>query len=106
MAAFQKRIEYKDGDVYEGEWTSKGKREGIGRLEMTTGDIFCGEFVNGFFHGLGVLSLANGSKYEGSFELGRYHGFGIYSMADKTKYEVKRTIASSLSTQYVSLSIY
>ena len=88
MAAFNKRIEYSEGDVYEGEWTSQGKREGIGRLKMTAGDAFCGEFVNGFFNGLGVLSLANGSKYEGSFELGKYHGYGIYSMTDKTKYEV------------------
>ena len=88
MATVHKRVEYSEGDIYEGEWTSQGKRQGVGRLKMACGDTYCGEFLNGFFHGLGVLSLANGSKYEGSFELGRYQGYGIYSLADKTKYEV------------------
>ena len=86
--ATQKRIEYSGGDVYEGEWSSQGKRQGLGRLKTANGDTYCGEFVNGFFHGLGVLSMANGSKYEGTFELGKYQGFGIFSTSDKTKYEV------------------
>ena len=89
MAAVQKRIRYSEGDVYEGQWSSEGKREGKGKLQMSTGDHYSGEFMNGFFHGLGVLVHSDGGKYEGSFELGRYHGHGIYTHSDRTKYEVK-----------------
>ena len=86
--SIRKRVEYKEGDVYEGEWTTQGKRQGIGRLKMASGNVYSGEFVNGFFHGLGVLTLVNGSKYEGCFEIGKYQGHGIYSMPDRTKFEV------------------
>lgn len=89
MDPIHKRIRYSEGDVYEGQWSSEGKREGKGKLQMATGDHYSGEFTNGFFHGLGVLVHADGSKYEGSFELGRYHGYGIYTNSDKTKYEVR-----------------
>lgn len=95
MATITKRVEYSDGDVYEGEWTAQGKREGVGQLKLVNGDSYCGEFINGFFHGLGVLTLANGSKYEGMFEHGRYHGHGIYSLTDKTKYEVNVYITNT-----------
>ena len=88
MAVVQKRIEYSGGDVYEGQWSAEGKRQGRGRLKLANGDQYYGQFMNGFFHGLGVLNLADGSKYEGSFELGRYHGFGVYTTTEKTKYEV------------------
>ena len=74
--------------MYEGQWSTEGKRQGRGRLKLSNGDQYYGEFMNGFFHGLGVLNVANGSKYEGSFELGRYHGFGVYTTTEKTKYEV------------------
>ena len=96
MATVQKRIRYSEGDVYEGQWSSEGKREGKGKLQMSTGDQYSGEFMNGFFHGLGVLVHSDGGKYEGSFELGRYHGHGIYTHSDRTKYEVKLYIDKTL----------
>ena len=96
MDPIHKRIRYSEGDVYEGQWSSDGKREGKGKLQMATGDHYNGEFTNGFFHGLGVLVHADGSKYEGSFELGRYHGHGIYTNSDKTKYEVRNQLNSLL----------
>ena len=90
MATIHKLIHYNEGDSYEGEWSSEGKREGKGRLKMANGDQYSGEFMNGFFHGLGTLVLADGSKYEGRFELGRFHGHGVYTSQDKMKYEVRR----------------
>lgn len=88
MAAIRKLIHYNEGDVYEGEWSMEGKRQGKGKLKMVSGDAYSGEFMNGFFHGLGTLILGDGTKYEGSFDLGRYHGYGVYTAPDKMKYEV------------------
>ena len=105
MATVQKRIRYSEGDVYEGQWSSEGKREGKGKLQMSTGDHYSGEFMNGFFHGLGVLVHSDGGKYEGSFELGRYHGHGIYTHSDRTKYEVKLYIDKTLKIKKIKLKI-
>ena len=55
MALTVQRVEYTQGDVYEGEWSADGKRNGKGRLKMATGAEYAGEFMNGFFHGSGVL---------------------------------------------------
>ena len=85
-----RRIEYDSGDVYEGEWSPEGKRQGQGKLKMANGDQYCGEFVNGFFHGMGTLILKDGGRYEGGFELGRYHGCGIYTSHNNMKYEVRQ----------------
>lgn len=89
MAMLQ-RVEYSQGDVYEGEWSADGKRHGRGRLKMATGAEYAGEFMNGFFHGYGVLCFQDGARYEGRFELGRYQGHGVYTAADKIKYEVSK----------------
>ena len=88
MALTVQRVEYTQGDVYEGEWSADGKRNGKGRLKMATGAEYAGEFMNGFFHGSGVLRFRDGSYFEGHFEYGRYHGYGVYITADKLKYEV------------------
>lgn len=82
------RVEYSEGDVYDGEWSKDGKRNGKGRLKMATGAEYAGMFRNGFFEGAGVMSFRDGSRYEGNFELGRYHGHGVYTAADNIKYEV------------------
>ena len=83
------RVTYDEGDVYEGEWSADGKRNGPGRLELKSGVVYAGEFQNGLFHGSGVLTLPDGSKYEGHFEVGKFHGYGVYTNQDGMKFEVR-----------------
>ena len=83
-------ITYSQGDVYDGEWSNDGKRQGRGTLKFASGAKYSGEFVNGFFQGVGVLSFPDGGKYEGQFELGKYQGLGVFSNRDGMKFEVGR----------------
>ena len=82
------RISYEEGDVYDGQWSADGKKQGVGMLKLSTGAQYIGDFVNGFFQGEGVLSFPDGSKYEGRFEVGKYHGYGVYLNNDGMKFEV------------------
>lgn len=82
------KVDYDDGDVYEGEWSAEGKRNGHGCLKLNSGVTYTGQFENGFFHGSGVLALPDGSKYEGHFELGKFHGYGVYTNQEGMKFEV------------------
>lgn len=84
------KISYDEGDVYEGEWSADGKKQGLGSLKLSGGAEYSGEFVNGFFHGDGVLTFPDGSKYEGHFEVGKYHGFGVYTNKEGMKFEVSK----------------
>ena len=47
--AGQHKIQYDEGDVYEGEWSADGKRHGQGVLTFASGARYVGRFVNGFF---------------------------------------------------------
>lgn len=82
------KVEYDDGDLYEGEWSSSGKRNGVGLLKLKSGVTYTGQFEQGFFHGSGVLAFLDGSRYEGCFELGKFHGYGVYVNQDGMKFEV------------------
>jgi len=41
-----------DGTVYEGDWVL-GKKEGMGQLKSSNGDVYIGEFKNGMKDGQG-----------------------------------------------------
>lgn len=88
------KVEYDEGDVYEGEWSADGKRNGAGSLKLKSGVTYTGEFENGFFQGSGVLLFPDHSKYEGHFQLGKFHGYGVY-IKDGMKFEVAFVITSS-----------
>lgn len=47
--AGQHKIQYDEGDVYEGEWSADGKRDGQGVLTFASGARYVGRFANGFF---------------------------------------------------------
>lgn len=42
------------------------------------GEVYRGEFYEGYESGSGVLTLVNGSRYEGGFKDGMFHGKGIF----------------------------
>ena len=47
MAAGRHRISYKEGHVYEGEWSEDGRKEGAGVLSLGDGSKYVGEFSGG-----------------------------------------------------------
>lgn len=102
--AGQHRIKYDDGDLYEGEWSTEGKRHGKGVLTFTSGARYSGEFVGGFFQGRGVLKFSDGARYEGNFEVGKYHGYGVYTASNGMKYEVRRVYSDKTKSALVVLS--
>lgn len=99
-------FEYPDGSYYEGEWSPvtgqkhgygtykfgsgscyDGRLEndlpsGLGRLDLSDGSIYAGEFMEGWFHGHGVYVLPNGTKYEGQFRAGKIWGLGLTTFSD------------------------
>lgn len=56
MSLFQK--------VYRGTWTS-GKMDGFGELILAEGEVYIGEFQNGYPHGKGIRKWKNDDFYEG-----------------------------------------
>lgn len=69
------RMEYKNGDVYDGNWKD-GKRQGNGFIEYASGGDYDGEWLNGKRHGEGVETTAD-DRYDGSWARGKRHGVGI-----------------------------
>lgn len=61
-----------------------------GRLRLSTGDTYDGEWVDGQRHGRGVLTLVNGrGRYVGDFRGNKFHGFGLLELA-KTQHPLTR----------------
>ena len=89
-------------DSYDGEYDSEGKFDGYGRLVITDGSAYEGQFSQGQYHGIGryqsseettILSkfvhntpvgfarkqLVGGAFLEGYFSTDRPHGFGTFA---------------------------
>ena len=105
-----KPIEFKNGNIYFGNWNDNFKMEGQGkyylkedkvlaegiwvngdlkyaRVFLPNGDIYEGEMKNSAFNGKGKLLLSNGYIYEGDFVDGEKNGKGKIIFEDKTEYE-------------------
>eukprot|EP00547_Thalassionema_nitzschioides_P000709 CAMPEP_0194214532 /NCGR_PEP_ID=MMETSP0156-20130528/15765_1 /TAXON_ID=33649 /ORGANISM="Thalassionema nitzschioides, Strain L26-B" /LENGTH=906 /DNA_ID=CAMNT_0038942809 /DNA_START=5 /DNA_END=2722 /DNA_ORIENTATION=+ len=95
----QGRVEYRNGDVFSGDFNAQflrvgpgqylwkdGRqyhgdyendvRQGQGRFCYPNGDLYEGQFLRGMRHGTGRFEFADGSSYEGPFESGEFHGSG------------------------------
>ena len=72
------RLEYNNGDVYEGE-LSGFQRQGTGDMRYASGDSYVGEFSADKLHGTGIYSYASGDSYEGTFRSGKKSGEGKYT---------------------------
>lgn len=80
-SAFAARIEYSNGNVFEGDVIVKnGKkvRHGHGRLTFDDGSYYEGEFDDDSMSGKGIYKWASGAIYEGDFVDGSMHGFGTH----------------------------
>ncbi|KAK0083113.1 hypothetical protein PV325_009311 [Microctonus aethiopoides] len=74
-------------DEYEGDRNDKGERHGYGKTLSSNGDVYIGEYRQGFRHGKGLYVFKNGSKYDGEWRCGLKHGQGIFWYPDGTRYE-------------------
>ncbi|UQZ89024.1 hypothetical protein C4J81_07355 [Deltaproteobacteria bacterium Smac51] len=72
---------YRDGTFseYEGPWVRDLKGTGRGRMVYTNGDVYEGEFKNGYRHGRGVYHWReSGNKYEGEWRDHKKNGRGVH----------------------------
>ena len=103
-------IEFKNGNIYYGNWNENLKMEGPGkyflkednvlaegiwsngdlkyaRVFLPNGDLYEGEMKNSTFNGKGKLIYSNGDMYEGDFIEGEKNGNGKMVFEDRTEYE-------------------
>lgn len=71
-------INYKNGDIYEGEINEYYQPENLGLYKFENNSVYKGYFHNNNFHGFGCFYFCNGEIYQGFFENGLKHGFGKY----------------------------
>ena len=85
-----RRIEFENGDVYEGEFKN-GLMHGEGVYRWADGAVYEGEFKDGYRFGKGkyiwgIGSPFEGDVYEGDFRYGERTGVGTYIWGSKSKY--------------------
>jgi hypothetical protein len=60
--------------------------DGVGKLVLTTGEVYIGDFVGGKRHGKGKLIFTtSGDVYEGDWQHDKMNGKGKYIYADSGK---------------------
>ena len=80
------RLEIRSGEVLEGAWKA-GQLDGEGTRIDAEGNRYEGSFVGGRPHGPGRLLSRNGEIYVGPFVDGLRHGKGRVTLAGGTSYE-------------------
>lgn len=60
-------------------------QNGKGTYLFANGDLYTGDFQNGFPNGFGKIAYADGDNYEGEIEKGHLHGKGIMISANGNK---------------------
>lgn len=81
-----KRIQFDDGDVFEG-YLMNGKKHGHGTYTWVSGTVYDGEWKDGKVHGKGKYTWADGTVYDGEWKDGKKHGHGTYTWANGDTYE-------------------
>jgi len=74
------KVTFPTGDVYQGNWEN-GWRSGHGRSTFASGDIYEGNWENSKFSGHGKFAYASGAIYEGNWENGKRNGQGKHTSA-------------------------
>ena len=81
-----RKVKFKNGDVYDGEWKSKAPN-GMGVMIYANGEIYSGYWVNGIKEGLGTMTFLNGDEYLGNWKEDKLCGEGKMTFANKDYYE-------------------
>lgn len=79
------KMEYKNGDVYEGHW-SDGLRDGKGKITFLNNSSYDGNWSKDQISGRGVYRYFNGNVYDGQFESGVATGHGIMTYLSGDRY--------------------
>ena len=92
---FKKKEELKymeDGSKYLGYIENK-LPNGKGRMEYPDGEVYEGDWKEGIRHGeFGRNEYTDGSLYEGSWDQGRFHGRGKYTAVNKDQYDGEQPV--------------
>lgn len=59
----------------------------MGKTLLPNGDMYVGEYCNGFRHGKGAYVFKNGARYNGEWRHGCKYGQGTFWYPDGTRYE-------------------
>lgn len=86
----KRRVEFENGDVYDGDWEN-GYMHGKGAYIWSDGDRYEGDFKKGYRSGKGKYvwgpaSEFKGDVYEGDFLKGDRTGIGTYTWGNESKY--------------------
>lgn len=73
-------------ETYVGGVNSAYLYAGSGKLTMANGDVYEGEFADGFVSGEATATYANGATYVGGWQNGRYHGEGTFTFKSGMHY--------------------
>ena len=85
LAEGRGRLIMSNGDYYEGEF-QKDKIYGHGKY-VSQNEIYIGYWDNGKYNGKGELILNDGCRYIGEFKEGSQNGFGKIIWSDTSFYE-------------------
>jgi hypothetical protein len=72
---------------YEGEKSESGAFEGSGRVKLSGGHAYEGEFRGGALEGEGVYTWASGLRYRGAFVGNKATGAGAYEWTDGSSFK-------------------
>lgn len=62
---------FSNGNIYTGNFQN-GWPNGLGKISYVEGDVYEGEMERGHLHGKGIMISANGNKVQGIWELGKF----------------------------------
>ena len=63
------KVQYPNGEIYEGKWSQHYKREGPkGKMLYANGDVYLGDWAKDKRQGQGKMNFVNGSVFTGEFK--------------------------------------
>ncbi|KYN02469.1 PREDICTED: radial spoke head 1 homolog [Cyphomyrmex costatus] len=81
------KLEIDPLEVNEGERSENVERHENGKTLFSNGDMYVGQYRNGFRHGEGTYVFKNGARYNGDWRHGQKYGQGTFWYPDGTRYE-------------------
>ena len=84
---FDDTLEIEEPTYYSGSYNKYGLFEGYGEMTFSNGDIYKGNWNNGFINGHGIKIYSNGNFYEGNWSYDKANGHGIMTYPDVGIYD-------------------